>query len=161
MEILALYLVLAAGAFAVIQIFRRRGPQTSAAPGEPPALPDVSDLNDPREAAAILLYQVAAAGGDLSDAQDEALLEGMRALFGGDQSEIEDLFAFAWRALGENNDPRADAAQLVRPIVRRCTEAERRELATLMRRIAAVEGPANDAQLHLISQAEDALLATQ
>jgi uncharacterized tellurite resistance protein B-like protein len=115
---------------------------------QPP--PDAIVANkDPRHAAAILLYQTAAFKGDISDAMDGALLEGMETLFNADEDAAADLFSDAWRALGENNDTGVPLETLVAPIIEQCTDGERRAFLALLQRISTLEGAPNQRQIRL------------
>lgn len=115
---------------------------------QPP--PDVIAANkDPRHAAAILLYQMAAFKGDISNEMDAALLEGMETLFNADEDAAADLFSEAWRALGENNDTGVPLETLVAPIIEQCTDGERRAFLALLQRISTVEGAPNQRQIKL------------
>ncbi|MEQ1929183.1 MAG: TerB family tellurite resistance protein [Parvularculaceae bacterium] len=157
MELVIVYLIVGAAALAVSRRMMRRQREKAAALAAECAPPDLSNLQDPREAAAVFLYRVAAAKGDMSDARDDALLEGMQELFGGDADAAEDFLAFGWRADGDGVTP-LDAVAVAGPMMQRCTHEERRDFIAALRKIAAVDGPPNDAQRRLMSQIEAAVL---
>lgn len=112
-----------------------------------PSPETIAANKDPRAAAAILLYQAAAFRGDLSDETDAALINGMQKLFNTDAETAETLFADAWRALGETNDPGVPLEALAAPILETCTDSERRQFLALLQRIATLGGAPNPQQL--------------
>lgn len=118
----------------------------------------IESLDDPREAAAILLYQIAAYDGAVTDRQRGAIVAEMRAAFGADEETAEGLFAFARMALGEINDAANSVKKIVRPIVDACTEDERRQMIDMMLKAAEIEGPVSDVQNRLIAETRRALL---
>ncbi|MFN0022338.1 MAG: TerB family tellurite resistance protein [Parvularculaceae bacterium] len=118
----------------------------------------IETLTDPREAAAVLLYQIAAYDGAVTDRQRRAIVGDMRAAFAADEETAEGLFAFARAALGEINDASNSLGKITRPIVDACTPDERRQLVDLMLKAAEIEGPVSDIQNRLIADVRRALL---
>ena len=64
----------------------------------------IENLSDPREAGAILIYQVAAYDGAVTESQQAQIIAAMRDVFQADEETAEGLFAFARMAVGEIND---------------------------------------------------------
>ncbi len=118
----------------------------------------IETLTDPREAAAVLLYQMAAYDGAVTDRQRRAILAEMRAAFAADEETAEGMFAFARAALGEINDAANSLGKIARPIVEACTVEERRQLVDLMLKTAEIEGPVSEMQNRLIADVRRLLL---
>ncbi|MBY0422183.1 MAG: hypothetical protein K2Q06_07760 [Parvularculaceae bacterium] len=166
MELAGLLLLVIAGAAWFAYRFIKRGSEEMARAAEEnrkameqPAPEIIAANADPRYAAAILLQQIAAMKGDLSNEMDAALLNGMQALFTADEDAAADLFGDAWRALGENNDSGVPVKTLVAPIRARCTPDERIAFLDLMERIAGLESPPTAPQRALIEKVRATLLA--
>lgn len=123
-----------------------------------PAPETIAANTDPRFAAAIILYQTAAFRGDISDELDAALLNGMEALFNVDEDTVATLFGEAWRALGEHNDTGVPLETLVGPIIKTCTDGERREFLALFQKISTHEGAPNPRQTQLFDELRQLLL---
>lgn len=117
----------------------------------------IENLSDPREAAAVLLYQIASYDGAVTDRQKAAVGE-MRAAFGADTETAEGLSAFARMALGQINDAANSLKKILRPVNEACTVEEKRALLDMMLRIAEIEGPVSDVQHRLIGEARRILL---
>ena len=117
----------------------------------------VENLSDPREAAGVLLYQIAAYDGAVTDAQKTAIISEMRGAFSADEETAEGLFAFARVGVGEINDAANSLKKILQPVVDSCTDEEKRMLLEMMARIAAVEGVANEPQKSLIAATDRTL----
>jgi len=118
----------------------------------------IENLDDPRDAAAILLYQIAAYDGAVTDRQRGAIVADMRAAFDADEETAEGLFAFARMAVGEINDAANSTKKIARPILNACTETERRQLIDMLLKAAEIEGPVSDVQNRLIAETRRLLL---
>jgi len=118
----------------------------------------IENLSDPREAAAVLLYQIASYDGAVTDRQKAAMVGEMRAAFGADTETAEGLSAFARMALGQINDAANSLKKILRPVNEACTVEEKRALLDMMLRIAEIEGPVSDMQHRLIGEARRILL---
>lgn len=118
----------------------------------------IENLSDPREAAAILMYQVAAYDGDVTERQKAAMIANMRAAFEADEETAEGLFAFARMAVGEINDAGNSVRKILRPVVEVCTGAEKQQLVNLLDETAEIEDPPSDMQRRLIAEARRVLL---
>lgn len=110
------------------------------------------NLSDPREAAAILLYQIAAYDGAVTDRQQSAIVEDMRQAFEADEETARSLFAFARMAAGQLNDASNSARKILRPVAQVCTEAEKATLIDMLERTAEIEGPPSEIQRRLIAE---------
>lgn len=117
----------------------------------------IESLTDPREAAAILLYQIAAYDGAVTDRQRQAIVAGMKTAFGADTETAESLFAFARAASGQINDAANSLRKIAKPIIDQTTPEERRQLIDMMLKTAEIEGRPTDAQHRLIAEARRAL----
>ncbi len=118
----------------------------------------IENLSDPREAAAILAFQIAQYDGAVTDRQREALVRDMSETFQTDAETADGLFAFARMAVGEINDAGNSARKILRPVVDVCTAAEKSDLVGLLERAAEVEGAPTEMQRRLIAEARRILL---
>jgi len=119
----------------------------------------IENLDDPREAAAVLLYQVASYDGAVTDAQKEKMLAEMRENFSADEEIAEGLYAFARMAVGEINDAANSLKKILRSINEACTEGEKKSVLAMMTSIGEVEGALSDTQTRLIEETRRVLLA--
>ena len=118
----------------------------------------IENLSDPREATAILMYQVAAYDGDVTNRQKVQMVDDMRDVFQADVETAEGLFAFARMAVGEINDAGNSVRKILRPAVEVCTPDEKSQLIELLERSAEIESPPTDIQRRLIAEARRVLL---
>ncbi|WP_425409741.1 TerB family tellurite resistance protein [Hyphococcus sp.] len=118
----------------------------------------IENLSDPREAAAVLLYQIAAYDGHVTDRQYQSIVAEMREVFEADEETAEGLYAFGRMAVGEINDAGNSVRKILRPVTEICTPAEKRELVEVLERTAEIEGPPSDVQRRLILEARRVLL---
>lgn len=118
----------------------------------------IENLDDPREAAAVLLYQIAAYDGAVTDRQRSAIVADMKSVFGADVEAAEGLFAFARAAVGQINDAANSLRKIAKPIVDQTTPDERRQLIDMMLKAAEIEGPVSATQNRLIAETRRALL---
>lgn len=119
----------------------------------------IENLSDPREAAAVLLYQIAAYDGHVTDRQYRTIVAEMREAFEADEETAEGLYAFGRMAVGEINDAANNVRKILRPVTEVCTDAEKRQLVELLERTAEIEGPPTDMQRRLILETRRVLLA--
>lgn len=112
----------------------------------------IENLTDPREAAGVLLYQIASYDGAVTDRQKAAMVAEMRQAFNADEETAEGIYAFSRMALGEINDASNSLKKITKPIIEACTMDEKRALIDLMLRMAEIEGPASDVQHRLIAE---------
>lgn len=121
----------------------------------------IETLTDPCEAAAILLYQIAAYDGAVTDRQRQAILADMRQAFAVDPETAEGMFAFARAALGQINDAANSLRKILKPMEAALTPSERRQLVDMMLKTAEIEGPVSDVQNRLIAETRRILLPPQ
>ena len=119
----------------------------------------IENLSDPREAAAVLLYQVAAYDGAVTDRQQARLVSDMRDAFDADEETAQSLFAFGRMAVGEINDAGNNVRKILRPVVEVCTPAEKTRLVELLERASEIEGAPTDIQRRLIAEARRGLIS--
>jgi uncharacterized tellurite resistance protein B-like protein len=112
----------------------------------------IENLADPREAAAVLLCQIAAYDGAITDRQRDAILSEMRHAFSAENEDAVALYAVARRALGEINDAGNSLRKVLRPIAENCSEDEKRALVGMLLRVAEIEGPVTDVQHRLVAE---------
>lgn len=117
----------------------------------------IEHLQDPRESAAILLYQIASYDGAVTERQTSAIIAEMRRAFSADEETAAGLFAFARMAIGEINDASNSLKKIIRPIEAACTPEEKRALVDMLLKVAEIEGPASDTQHRLIGETRRAL----
>ena len=118
----------------------------------------IENLSDPREAAAVLLYQIAAYDGAVTDAQKFAIVSRMGDTFSADSETAEGLYAFGRMAVGEINDAGNRLKKILRPVIEVCTADEKTSLISMLEDISAIEGATSDAQARMIDEAKRALL---
>lgn len=118
----------------------------------------IENLSDPREAAAILMYQTAAYDGEVTDRQKQMMLDAMAQSFEADSETAEGLYAFARMAVGEINDAGNSVRKILKPVVEICTVEEKQQLVSLLDQAAEVEGPPTDVQRSLIAEARRVLM---
>lgn len=118
----------------------------------------IENLADPREAGAILLYQIAAYDGAVTDAQKSSILSEMRTSFDTDEETAEGLFAFARMAVGEINDAGNSVRKILSSVQNVCTDEEKTVLIKMLETVAAVEGAPSDMQLRLINEVKRHLM---
>lgn len=118
----------------------------------------IESLSDPREAAAVLLFQVAAYDGAVTDRQRRTMVAEMGRLFDADEETAQSLFAFARAATGQINDAANSLKKILKPIEDACSTNERRDLIDLMLKTAEIESPVSDAQNRLIAEVRRILL---
>ncbi len=75
----------------------------------------IENLSDPREAGAILAFQIAQYDGAVTDRQRDAMIAHMRETFQADAETADGLFAFARMAVGEVNDAGNSVRKILRP----------------------------------------------
>lgn len=118
----------------------------------------VENLSDPREAGAILIYQIAAYDGAVTDRQRAQIVADMREMFEADEETAEGLFSFARMAVGEINDAGNNVRKILRPVAEVCTPAEKNVLIEMLEKAAEIEGPPTDMQRRLIVEVRRVLL---
>ncbi len=118
----------------------------------------IENLSDPREAAAILMYQTAAYDGEVTDRQKQMMLDAMAQSFEADSETAEGLYAFARMAVGEINDAGNSVRKILKPVVEICTVEEKQQLVSLLDQAAEVEGSPTDVQRSLIAEARRVLM---
>jgi len=118
----------------------------------------IENLSDPREAAAVLIYQIAAYDGDVTDRQHRAMVADMRSGFDADEETAEGLYAFARMAVGQINDAGNSVRKILSPVSEVCTATEKQSLIDMLDRAAEVEGPPSETQRRLIAEARRVLV---
>ncbi len=118
----------------------------------------IESLTDPREATAVLLYQIAAYDGAVTDRQRIAIVGAMREAFAADRETAEALFAFSRAAQGQINDAANSLRKITKPIETACSLEERRQLIDMMLKAAEIEGPVSEVQNRLIAETRRILL---
>lgn len=119
----------------------------------------IENLSDPREAAAVLLYQVAAYDGAVTDRQQAQIVADMRDVFETDDETALGLYAFGRMAVGEINDAGNNVRKILKPVAEVCTDEEKARLVELLERTAEIEGVPTDIQRRLIAEARRVLLS--
>ena len=119
----------------------------------------IENLSDPREAAAVLLYQIAAYDGAVTDRQAAQIVDDMRNAFQADDETAQGLYAFGRMAVGEINDAGNNVRKILRPVTEVCAEAEKQQLIEMLERTAEIEGAPTDLQRQLIAEARRVLIS--
>lgn len=118
----------------------------------------IENLSDPREAGAILAFQMAQYDGAVTERQREALTREMADIFEADEETAVGLFAFAQMAVGEINDAGNSVRKILRPVTELCTPGEKEALVAMLERTAEIEDAPTDAQRRLIAEVRHVLL---
>ncbi|MEM1395966.1 MAG: TerB family tellurite resistance protein [Pseudomonadota bacterium] len=118
----------------------------------------VENINDPRESAAVLLYQVASYDGAVTERQIERITSLMQEAFAINKTQADELYSFGRFAVGEVGDAGNALRKLLEPVIASCTAQERRELVDMIRAVAETEGSISDVQKRLIADVERRLL---
>lgn len=118
----------------------------------------IENLSDPREAAAVLLYQIAAYDGAVTGRQAAHIVAGMRDAFDADEETAQGLYAFGRMAVGQLNDAGNTVRKILRPVIDVCTDGEKKQFIALLESAAEVEGPPSDVQRRLIAEVRRVLL---
>lgn len=118
----------------------------------------IENLSDPREAGAILVYQIAAYDGAVTDRQKEQIIADMRVVYDADEETAEGLYAFARMAVGEINDAGNNVRKILRPVAEVCTPEEKQSFIDMLDRTADIESPPVEIQRRLIAEVRRFLL---
>ena len=106
----------------------------------------LSEIEDPRLAATVMMVAMAKCDGDLTERQRAAIIERMEIVLEMDPTDSEAMIAEARWLVQELSDIETVLRRASGPIEACCTEAERRDLIAMLRIVAAIEGPATDVQ---------------
>jgi len=117
----------------------------------------IEHVTDPRESAAILLYQMAAYDGAVTERQQKAIVGEMKAAFAADEETAQGLYAFARMAVGQVNDAGNSLRKILGPVAQNCTDAEKSSLIGMLEKVGEIESPMTDAQRRLAAEARRVL----
>ncbi len=117
----------------------------------------VENLDDPRDAAAVLMVQIAAYDGEITTRQKDAITGLMMQHFHASREEAEGLYSFGRMAIGQINDAANALGKMIRPVKEALTLDEMKELAVMLEEVSEVEGPPTERQRDLIVQVRRAL----
>ena len=120
----------------------------------------IENIADPREAAAVLMAQIASYDGEITSQQKDRMKELMGQHFGADNETSEGLYSFGRMAIGQINDAANSLRKLLRPIMDALTLDEMKEFVTMLEEMAEVEGAPTDRQRQLISEVRRVLSLT-
>jgi len=121
----------------------------------------IETLKDPREAAAILMVQIASYDGEVTAAQKARIENLMLVNFHSDPDEAQGLYSFGRMAVGQINDAANSLRHILRPIQSSLTPAEMTDLVQMLETVSEVEGEPNDRQRQLIAAVRRVLLAQE
>jgi uncharacterized tellurite resistance protein B-like protein len=113
----------------------------------------IEHISDPRESAAVLLYQMAAYDGAVTERQQAAIVGEMKRVFQADEETAQGLYAFARMAVGQVNDAANSLRKVLAPLVDNCTDAEKESFIAMLEAIGEVESSMTDAQRRLVAEA--------
>jgi hypothetical protein len=113
----------------------------------------IEHVTDPRESAAILLYQMAAYDGAVTERQQSAIVSRMKDVFAADEETAQGLYAFARMAVGQVNDAGNNLRKVLGPIAQGCTDGEKNAFIAMLEAVGEVESPMTDAQRRLAAEA--------
>ncbi|MCZ4296851.1 TerB family tellurite resistance protein [Henriciella marina] len=131
-----------------------RGIAGRARKGAPPK-PDgtlLGSVTDPRQAAVIMMLQIAGPHGTISDRQDAAIRDEIRAHFGYAEMDAEDLMAKAGWAIRNAPSPQRVMARMSDVVIHSpgIGPKEFDDLCAMLENVAVADGRANTGQRDLI-----------
>jgi len=101
-------------------------------------------IEDPREAASILMVAVAQADGPITERERLAILTQMQNRFSATPQQAGELLARSQWLVREGIDP-AEVMRRLKPVIERtCTAAHRRELIEMLTDVSSADGQNND-----------------
>ncbi|NHK28899.1 hypothetical protein FF098_013335 [Parvularcula flava] len=119
----------------------------------------IETLSDPREAAAILMVQIASYDGEVTFGQKARIENLMLTNFQCEADEAQGLYSFGRMAVGQINDAANSLRHILKPIQEKLDSSEKADLVQMLDTVAEVEGEPNDRQRHLIAAVRRALLS--
>jgi uncharacterized tellurite resistance protein B-like protein len=118
------------------------------------ALAPLAAVDDPRDAAGILLFTVARARGTPTPEQEDAIANELRDVLG---FGVERRMAYARFGAGTGLPP-VEVVDALAPLLRKkLARAERADLSAMLARVAAVHGGPTDAQARVVELLDAAL----
>lgn len=117
----------------------------------------IDGIDDPREAAAILMVQIASYDGEVTARQKARMKELMAEVFDSDDAMGEGLYSFGRMAIGQINDAANSLSRLMRPIKAHLTLGEMKDLVRMLESVSEVEGPPTERQRDLVAAVRRAL----
>ncbi|MDX2157045.1 MAG: TerB family tellurite resistance protein [Hyphomicrobiaceae bacterium] len=102
-------------------------------------------IDDPREAAAVLMAAVAQADAALSERERTVMLMEMTRRFGATGEQAEELLARARWIVKDTTDPAAPMRRLTRLVQEKLGHKERAELVAMLEAVASADGCADEA----------------
>lgn len=117
----------------------------------------IERIEDPREAAAILMVQIAAYDGEVTAGQKQQIENLMVINFDCDAEEAQGFYSFGRMAIGQINDAANSLAKLMRPMKESLTLSEMKGFVRMLETVAELEGTPTDRQRHLIAVVRRAL----
>lgn len=112
----------------------------------------IEGVDDPRDAATILLVQTANYAGPLDDDVKAVIIQQLMSAFGADHDTAEGFLASAHYVLSEISDAGGYLSKLLPSLRNALTPAEHAQLIEMMRAVASATGEANDHQRLLIGR---------
>ncbi|VAV87980.1 hypothetical protein MNBD_ALPHA06-1270 [hydrothermal vent metagenome] len=113
---------------------------------------DLQLVTDPREAAALLMLAVARAGGEITKAQKDGIINQITAKFELPMDQAEELLTHvAWlsKDLPQANSP---VARMSKMVLTQVSTKELIELEDMLMQIARIDGAPNAAQKDIVNQ---------
>lgn len=117
----------------------------------------IDNLTDPRDAAAILMVQIASYDGEVTAAQKSRIESLMIERFQCAPDHATGFYSFGRMVIGQLNDAANSLAKVLRPVKAELTLTEMRDLVAMLETVAEVEGTPNDRQRDLIAAVRRAL----
>lgn len=121
----------------------------------------LNNLEDPREAGAILMLGLASLDGPLTERQGVVIKEHMARLFGSSTQEAEDLFGLARFHLQGDVQVTNVIGKIVKPVLEKTSMDERRDLIAALEAVSEAEGPQSDLQVDVNDKIRRKLLAAR
>lgn len=115
-------------------------------------------ITDPREAAAVLLLQMARYSGPLDEREKGAVRDALVGDIASDAGEADDLIDFAGTVLKEVGDPSNTLRKYINPINDACSRNQKRDLISALERCAGVGGDVLETQAQFLQSIRRLLL---
>lgn len=100
----------------------------------------IRKIDDPRVAATVMLCAMAQSDGHTTEREKAAILEQMRGPLELEQAEAVEIFAHAHWLVGDMKELSALLRRASKPILERCTAAEKAGLIEMLSQVAAADG---------------------
>lgn len=104
----------------------------------------LEDIDDPREAAAIMMAALACYDGTMSEREEKIILDEIQNQFNADKNIAIELLAHGRWLAKDVGDLNSFFARLLPSITRHCAPKEKRDLISMLENVASADGDPSD-----------------